>query len=240
MWFTRFYLGLSLRNRLFLGIGAAVVLNAIYCLIYRYASGNPATLFEAFSWGIINIAPWVAAFEIGRCLRRFSIVAVLFLVAGTASIALEAVLYIEWPTAFDFVRRIPAALLVAIALGVLAYDRTRPAMKRVDSFGAASETLNPDFANYGCDWATSAGNYVEVHCIGKPLRLKRSSLAQFISSAGPRLVRVHRRFAVCPRSVSRIERTNIVLVDGTRIPLGNRYRAQVIDGDSLVPSSQST
>ncbi len=233
------YLAASLGKRILLGIAAAVVLNAIYCLAYRYASGNPATLFEAFSWGIINIAPWIAAFELGRTSRNWFVLIAIFLAATSASLLLEAALHSSLPTGFDLIRRIPAATLFAMGLGLFAFLEAR---NRDIERGA----FNSDMVGAECgsdcdyDWVMSAGNYIEMHRASDPPALKRSSLSQFLRDTGSRFVRVHRQYAVHPAAVRQFERKHVLLLDGTRLPIGNRYRAKVVKDNSLVPSSQTT
>ncbi len=234
---AKLYLNASLSKRIFCGVVAAVVLNAIYCLVYRSASGNPATLFEAFSWGIINIAPWIAAFEIGRVSRNWLFLIVIFAASTGLSLLLEAALYQSWPTGFDLVRRIPAAILIAAGLGVLAFLETRPRNEK--SATPTPELVGTESQN-DCDWVMSAGNYVEMHHAGRAAVLQRSSLAQFLKSTGFKFIRVHRRYAVHPKAVLQFERKHVLLRDGTRLPIGDRYRAKVVKGNLLVPSSQTT
>lgn len=227
------YLNAELSKRIMVGTVLVVILNAVYCLAYRYASGNPATLFEAFSWGIINIAPWIAAFEIGRSSRNKPFLIAILGFAFTCSLGLEAALHLSWPTGFDAVRRIPAAILIVVAFAVFRHLETR-----LDDANA-QDAIEPQ-TMVSCDWVVAAGNYVEMHRIAAPVRLARSSLTNFIKDAGPGFIRVHRRYAVCIGSVERQERNHVVMRDGTRVPVGDRYRSQLAKVNSLVPSSQTT
>ena len=113
---AQYYTHSALQTRLVISIGVAVFLNAAYCLIYRYTAGDPATLYEALSWGIINIAPWVAAVELGRPLKRASHLILLFLGAAVLSLCLEVAANLDAPTAFDLIRRIPGALIAMAAI----------------------------------------------------------------------------------------------------------------------------
>ncbi|MCK0127598.1 LytTR family DNA-binding domain-containing protein [Erythrobacter sp. F6033] len=234
---AKLYLAASLSKRIFWGVTAAVILNAMYCLVYRSASGNPATLFEAFSWGVINIAPWIAAFEIGRASRNWLFLIVIFMAATGVSLMLETALYQSWPTGFDLIRRIPAAILIAAGLGLFAFLETR--QRNDEGVASTSEMVGAERQS-DCDWVMSAGNYVEMHRAGEPTVLERSSLARFLEDTDFKFVRVHRQYAVHPKAVRQFERKHVVLHDGTRLPIGDRYRAKAITRNSLVPSSQTT
>lgn len=224
------YFAASLQARLMIGIGAAVFLNALYCLTYRYASGNPATLFEAFSWGVVNIAPWIAAFELGRSRQRRSHLVALLLAAAALSLTLEAIIDAELPTSFDGVRRIPGALLSIAALAALG-----SVQKRASSNEAGSPISSKAVA---CDWACSAGNYVELHFLDGRTKLVRSTLERVVEGKEARLLRIHRQYAVSPRAIDRVERAHVVLIDGTRLPVGDRFRCE-LSQKVFAPSSQT-
>ncbi len=221
----------SLKTRLSLTIGAAIVLNAVYCLTYRYASGNPATLFEAFSWGVINIAPWIAAIELGRSLESRWRIAALLIAAIMLSLALEVSVYFKAPSAFDLVRRIPGAVTsIAILAGISLF------CKRISSKTNESDLGTHDL---NCVWARSAGNYVELRASNGSTRLIRGTLSRVAEAAGSKLIRVHRQYAVSPEAIHRIERSNVLLTDGTRLPIGDRFRNRLSRQIQFVPSSQT-
>lgn len=203
--------------RLILVMVAAIILNAIYCLIYTYSAGHPSSLSEALSWGAINLAPWVAAVEIGRQLVRGWHIAGLICAAGCVSLVLGFVYTGQLPNNFELVRRVPGAALTLVLLGGLAFYRKRKA-------AITQETIPTGGGTFPCDWARAAGNYVELHSQnGSPILL-RSTLAGFVSRSDDRLTRIHRSFAVAPQAVDRIERAHVRLKDGTRLPIGNAYR----------------
>lgn len=228
---AQLYIHSALPKRLFMGICAAVFLNAVYCLAYRYASGNPATMFEAISWGVINIAPWVAAVELGRSLVRVSHLSLLFLAAGILSLCLEVMVQLDTPTIFDVVRRIPGALVALAALGALKFMERRNETKQNEQ--------SKNFLLTSCDWVRSAGNYVEVHMQGSNPNLVRATLAHVTEQAKPELVRIHRRYAVLPKAIDRVEHKHVRLLDGTRLPVGDRYREQLSSINAFAPSSQN-
>lgn len=228
---TQFYIRSNLQKRLAIGILAAVLLNAAYCLAYRYASGNPATLFEALSWGVINIAPWIAAVEIGRSATRASHLILLLLAAGTLSIGLEMAVRVELPTLFDLIRRVPGAVIAILTIGGLKLISSR----RKTKTDVQNHVLKPR----ECDWVRSAGNYVEIHKNGNQQGLVRATLTSITDQSSPQLVRIHRRYAVLPKAIDRIEHNHIRLRDGTRLPVGDRYRKELSKFGIFAPSSQN-
>lgn len=176
--------------------------------------GNPAGLVEAFSWGVINLAPWIAAVEIGRSVQSLTRVAVLLLAALLISLVLETAIHLEWPTAFDAVRRIPAALITVAALGVF----------RLIGLERPHEDRRPVPIEGNCLWARSSGNYVELHFPDGRSTLVRGTIKSIVDNADSRLVRIHRSFAISRDEVDRVERSNVKLKDGTRLPIGNSFR----------------
>ncbi|MEP2990368.1 MAG: LytTR family DNA-binding domain-containing protein [Parasphingorhabdus sp.] len=228
---TQYYTDSAVKTRLVMSIGVAVFLNAAYCLIYRYTSGNPATLFEALSWGIVNIAPWVAVVELGRSLNRPAHLMLLFLGATFLSLCLEAAITLHVPTAFDLVRRIPGALVALAAIGTLKFVARRSQPKRSEP--------SKSFLVATCDWARSAGNYVEIHRQGSKPSLMRATLAHLTNQTKPKLIRIHRRYAVLPKAIDRIEHSHVRLKDGTRLPVGDRYREELSSIGLFAPSSQN-
>lgn len=228
---ARSYIHSALQVRLVVGISVAVVFNGIYCLAYRYSSGNPATLFEAFSWGVINIAPWIAAVEIGRSFSRFWHIMMFLFAAAIVSLFLETLITLNVPSLFDVVRRVPGGMIAMTALVAFAFISKRN--------GRPKRLEEADALSVSCDWVRSAGNYVELHINGCHPKLVRTTLARVTEELQPKLVRIHRRYAVFPAAIERIERKHVLLNDGVRLPVGDRYRIQLSHLEALVPSSQS-
>ena len=214
------YESLAAVPRTALAMAAVVLLNALYCLAYRYTAGNPATLAEAFSWGAINVAPWVAAIELGRHLSKLRHLVAITLAAGAISLLLGAAYTGELPGAFELVRRLPGAgATLALLGGFEFYRRRRSANPQFEPTAPASRVA--------CDWARAAGNYVELHRLGHRPQLARSTLTQAVAASGRTLVQIHRSIAVAPASIASIERAHVKLLDGTRLPIGNTYRHQL-------------
>jgi len=198
---------------------AAIVFNGIYCLAYRYASGDPATFWEAFSWGAINLAPWLAAVEIGRNLTRASQVANVVVLAAFASLLLGSAAQWAMPDNFELVRRIPGMTLTLLTLGGIDLARRHRSRNEV----------KPGFspASFTCDWVRAAGNYVELHLADHKPRLVRAGLQEFADNQSPPLLRIHRSYAVAPDSIAAVERSHVRLACGLRLPIGHRYREQL-------------
>ena len=201
----------------------AVLLNAGYCIAYSYYSGHSESVSEAVLWGVINIAPWIAAIELGRHLRGIWPQALLIAGAVMISLGIEAAYMLQPPSAFDLVRRIPGAGGVALALAGLALYRGAQARKSALPGSPPEELASLD----QCSWVRSAGNYVEVFSGSAKPRLIRSSLAACVAEPRLRLVRIHRSYAVASDTVAKIERGHVRLTDGKRLPIGDRFRGQL-------------
>lgn len=225
------YINAPLYARLAIGMSAAIVLNALYCLAYRYASGNPATLFEAFSWGTINIAPWVAAFEIGRTMASPLRLALLFLAAFLVSLGLDVAAYPALLVPFDFVKRVPGVCLALSAIAIFRWYRSR-------EHGETTQPSETTDYQGSFDWVRSAGNYVELHRGKESVAIIRGTLAGFVRGKGDELVRIHRQYAVRPSSVERVEESYVLLSGGDRLPIGRSYRGLLTQEASFAPSSQ--
>ena len=227
---ARAYADTRMEYRLAMAIFTAIFLNGAYCLIYRYAAGNPATIAEALSWGLIHLAPWVAAIEIGRTLSRLDRLAIVLCCAAVASLALEVAWDLTMPTWFDLVRRLPGLFAAVAFLAALSQIQRRHAATSKENVVA---NVPVEYA-----WVRTAGNYLEVHGPNKSAVLVRATLKGFLANAGTQLVRIHRCYAVLPSSVDRIERSHVRMKDGTWLPIGDRFRDHFLQVAKLAPSSQ--
>lgn len=196
-----------------------VVVNGLYCLAYRYASGDPATILEALSWGAINLAPWIAAIEIGRHMRHARQIVPLMIGAAALSLLLGAAVRQELPDLFELLRRLPGLAFTLLALAAIELARRVRARQ-----AQADERIAVQIA---CDWVRAAGNYVELHAAGRKPRLVRAGIGAVVTQQSPPLLRIHRSYAVAPAAIARIERNHVLTVDGLRLPIGDRYRAQL-------------
>ena len=83
-------------------------------------------------------------------------------------------------------------------------------------------------------WLETADNYVVLHTsAGSPLL--RQTLSGLLDSLGPAFLRCHRRAAVrlaCVASVAVDDKGDgqLLLHDGSRVPLSRQHKAAVLDG----------
>jgi hypothetical protein len=210
--------------RLIVVIMAAILLNGIYCLVYRYTAGNPATLWEAFSWGLVNLMPWIVAIELGRQSNQPARIALMLLAALITSLVLGALVNLAWPSGFELVRRLPGLGVAAIAISAF----------KLAAHRAREDGKSADVASYkGAQWARAAGNYVELHEPGRRIRLIRTTLSNFAAQDRPDMVRIHRSYVVASNAIASMERHHVKLRCGLRLPIGHHYRGRI----SLTKSS---
>lgn len=206
----------SVRALLFSLFG--VILTAIYCLAYNALSGSRESVLEALAWGIVNVAPWIAAAEMGRHLARWGQVAAVLAAAFLASLVLGGAFSGEVPGGFEWLRRLPGLLAAGAAIAGL------HALRRRAERG--SRAALPETADWtACDWIRAAGNYLELHRRGQTPQLVRATLAAILERRGDAFVRIHRSFLVRRAAIERIDRDSVVLRCGKRLPLGSTYRA---------------
>jgi hypothetical protein len=197
------------------GIGAAVLAVAAYCVAYTSLIGRPETFPQAIGWGVANVAPWLAAVEAGKRLPSWR--------AATGALA--------------------AALIVSLILGYLVSARADPlafeCVRRLPGLGAASATIallrSPAGRKTGneqmtllprqIDWVRAAGNYVELRAGGRTIVQRASISAVERDLAKHGFVRIHRSMLVRRDRIVRVRPQDVVLHDGTHLPLGKRYRS---------------
>ena len=196
------------------GVTAAV---AVYCLVYTALAGRPETVPQAFGWSIVNVLPWLFALEGAK--RAHSLPgAALALLGGLAASLLLGFALIGsaadgW---FELWRRVPtlgAVALLAIALRWSNHRKSTP--------DAGELPLHPG----QIDWVRAAGNYVELRSLGRTIvhRASLSSLESQLRNEG--FIRIHRSMLVRRERIARIRPTDVILVDGTHLKVGKRYRA---------------
>ena len=219
------YHQLPISLRLAIIVGATVIGSGLYCLAYRYSAGNPATIAEAFSWGVINLAPWAVAIEIGRTMSNWRQTALVLAAAGLASLGLGSMFDLQWPSSFELARRFPALLLAIIALvAIELYRRKRVVRNNAPDPATQGE---PIAAGNVFHWARASGNYVELYAKGSQPKLVRSTLSEWIDQSKEDWVRIHRSYAVDRHNIVNVEKSSVLLRSGDRLPLGNAYRSKV-------------
>ena len=209
----------------------------IHCLAYAALLGRQADPLEATAWSIVNLMPFLIAFELGKSAlasghRRATCFKLAALACGelVGSILIQLGLRAlfagagELGLGFEAVRRLPGIILLGCAwlAGV--------ALPQV---GAKPEVPNPEavlLASRGFDWLRAAGNYVEVPVEGRRIMV-RLTMHQAEAMLVPRgFVRVHRSALVRAAAVAAYragkEQDEIVMRCGTTFKVGEKYRAE--------------
>lgn len=198
------------------GIAAAALVVAIYCIAYTSLAGRPESFGESLAWAIANVCPWLAAIEFGKRASRWPEAAGVLAAAFGSSLALGYGLDLgNQPLAFEAVRRVPGLVATATVVGLLRSNVGR----------AAADTLEMPLLPRQIDWVRAAGNYIELR-IGERTIIRRSSIsAAERDLARHGFVRIHRSTLVRRDRIARVRPQDVVLVDGTHLKLGKRYRA---------------
>jgi len=210
-------------------IAAAVV---AYCLAYTAYSGRRESVGEALVWTLVNVLPWVAAFEAAKRAASLPSKAAVLAAAGALSLGL-GLLAGEWSGfAFEAVRRLPWLAACALLLALGAYRAP------TEEGDAALVATLPAFLER-TEWISSAGNYVELHAPDRTL-IHRSSLSSVEARlARDGFVRIHRCTLVRRNCIERVRGEDVVLKSGRILKTGKRYRS-ALGATDFVPSSQSS
>ena len=207
---------LSMRQLATAGAGITATV-AIYCVGYSALSGGNEQLTDSLAWSIANVFPWIAALEAAKRARTLPL-ALLALMTGLAgSLAIGALFFGISNLAFEAWRRVPAlAAVTAMALGLRW-------TKRLASNGNRSLPLLPR----QIDWVRAAGNYVELHAHARII-VHRASLRSVEKQLdGHGFIRIHRSLLVRRDRIARFRPEDVVLLDGTHLKIGKRYRAGI-------------
>ena len=212
---------LPLRTALF-AASALIACMGIYCLAYNATQGRPETVWNAFSWPVINLLPFFAAFEAGKRSNGWRDRTVALTAGLLSSLVLELLAAGQIEVTFEMVRRLPAMLAVCalLALGDL------PAKSARQPVDPAALSLLP----HEIDWISASGNYVVLHGLGRRVvhRAALSKVEHALARHG--FIRIHRSRLVRRSAVARVRPVDVVLHDGTSVPTGARFRATL---DSL-------
>jgi hypothetical protein len=206
-------------GRLLALAGAVTLTVALYCVAYTALAGRPDSYPQALGWAIANICPWLIALEVGKRLETWTTVALTLAAALIVSLAFGYILGVSAePLLFEAVRRVPALGASAVAIGLL---RSRVGQK------TSSQPMK--LLPRQIDWVRAAGNYVEVRAGGTTI-VQRASIGlveRELATHG--FVRIHRSTLVRRDRIARIRPQDVVLHDGTHLPVGKRYRAALAD-----------
>ena len=209
-----------LPSSLLFPLAAGIVLaTGLYCLAYNAAQGREETIWNAFSWPIINLLPYLAAIELAK--RHPPLAARAGALAGATcfSLLLDWTVSEGFEPGFELVRRAPA--IAAVTLALILGDRVEGPCRRPGN--ASSLPLLPA----QIDWIAAAGNYVVLHGNGRSV-LHRATLTQVETMLSPHdFVRIHRSRLVRRGAVARVRPADVILHDGTSIATGARFRNAV-------------
>jgi hypothetical protein len=190
-----------------------VVAVAGFCLAYTGLAGDPEDPGQATWWAVVNVLPFVLAFEGGK--HRTDWGARAGMLAGAVAVSL----LLDWAADLGFaaIRRLPSVLAVAGLLAVL--DRVRPARPAA----LAGEAIDARSVT----WIEGAGNYVVAHGAGPPVTYRATLASLEARLAREGFVRVHRSVLVRRDAIARVRDVDVVLADGTSVRTGARYRANL-------------
>src|SRR5687768_3682746 len=109
----------------------------LYCLSYTALAGEAESPLKGIVWAVVNILPWLAAFEAAKRTGRPAAKGLMLVAALLVSLALGFAAGESGGLGFELVRRLPGLLIVALLLAVAA-RRIRAEAK---AGSAASEEL---------------------------------------------------------------------------------------------------
>ncbi|HWI85589.1 MAG TPA: LytTR family DNA-binding domain-containing protein [Sphingomonas sp.] len=213
-----------------------VPLGALYCQTYElFFQPARGSVLESLFWAGVTLGPWVVAamlFEFlaargesnAQRVRRAAMLGIgAYLLSAFAALALGGDNYRA------FYSRLP--LLVAALFLALLYRV--PSRQKAEAGVAANDDV-PPIAPREITFASAAGNYVELHAQGRSAiwRQTMHNAERILSSAG--FVRVHRSYLVPRRGIETVTRgrsraIEVELRDGRRVPVSNRYAANLRD-----------
>lgn len=215
---------------LLLVLVAVTIAVALYCIAYTAFAGRAEPPAEALAWPIVNVLPWLAAFEAGKRSGRLEAHLLILGAALFTSLLLGTLTGEAGALGFELTRRVPGLLITSALLAVVNLKRARRAEV---SCGATDLPLDPKQIH----WIAAAGNYVELHgSAGTRIhRAPLSSLQGELARHG--FVRVHRSTLVRRDLIARVRPLDILLRDGTSLRTGKRYRAHLTQ-ENFIPLSQ--
>lgn len=208
---------LTRRQLMLATLGTAVAV-ALYCVGYSALSGRSESFAAALGWAVVNVCPWLVALEGVKRAKGIGGVAVSLALGFGGSLILGfALAGSNWTWTFEIWRRLPALVAVAALSAALRWNRSRSR--------PAAETL--PLLPRQIDWVRAAGNYVELRSHGHTIVHRSSIAAVERDLADHGFVRIHRSILVRRDRIARIRPQDVVLVDGTQLKIGKRYRSDL-------------
>jgi hypothetical protein len=213
-----------------------IPLGAVYCQLHEtFFAETRSTIWGSLIWATATLMPWVIAVLLfergvssGHSRRRLVQRALMLAVPAYGASGLAAVL-LDAGAEQAFYSRLP--LLAAAILFAILYPIP---LARHPAEGAAANENDPPVAATEIMFASAAGNYVELHAVGRSIvwRQTMQNAERILGPAG--FVRVHRSYLVPRRSIERVTRSRkgpveVALRNGRRLPVSNRYAANLRD-----------
>ena len=207
---------------------AAITVVTVYCLAYTAFAGRSESPVEGLIWAVVNVLPWLAAFEWGKRARRFRAKGLALAGALVVSLGLGVLVGDGGSLGFELTRRVPGLLITAALLAAVSLP--------IRDLSARADPKELPMAPEQIDWVAAAGNYVELHGCGRML-MHRAPLSSVETQLSPHhFVRIHRSTLVRRDRIKRVRPLDIILYDGTSLRTGKRYRS-LLHAENFVPSS---
>jgi len=215
---TRWLLKPISAEEILLATLALVAATTLYCLFYANLAGRPESAVDGIIWSLVNMVPWLLAFESAKRISCRLGHAIAFAGGLTLSLLLQLMIGGGIDSlGFELVRRIPGLLAVIAVLGL----RRMLAPPAMHVPGSAELPLLPAQV----DWVSAAGNYVELHSLGRTILHRAPLHAVEVQLRQAGFVRIHRSTLVRRERIARVRPGDVVLRDGTSLRIGKRYRA---------------
>jgi len=200
-----------------LTVGAAGAV-AAYCLGYSALAGRPETVAASLVWALVNVAPWIPALELAKRARGLAGIAGALALGFAASLVLGLIAEPSTSSAaFEAWRRVPAVGVVALLVIGLRWNGAR---------GSRSGEPLPLLPRQ-IEWVQAAGNYVELRAGNRTIVHRTSISAAERDLAAHGFVRIHRSTLVRRDRIARVRPADVILHDGTHLPVGKRFRSQL-------------
>lgn len=223
---------------------------ASYCVLHEIARDRTVAAIVSLAWATGALLPWYAAFEAGKRIiasaRFAATVRGLLIAAGLAAACAGSILIgrlwdrvLALPYTPDFehqlIARVPPLLIVAFFIAAAAAHRGWE--RQPDERRSAAPEQQPASDDFPCpipgiDWIRAAGNYLEVHGLGRPVMVRLTMQRAEALLPPAAFVRVHRSIIVSRRAIERTEHTKdgliVHMTDGTRHRAGPAFAARLL------------
>lgn len=200
------------------GCLAVAILVAVYCVAYTWLAGRPESFGQSLAWALANVCPWLVAIELGKRARGpAELLLILFAASAASILAGYGLGASDDPLPFEVLRRAPSLIVAVAAIALL----------RSDVGGKQRSLGDIPLLPRQIDWIRAAGNYVELRAGGRTIVHRTSISAAERDLERHGFVRIHRSTLVRRDRIARVRPQDVVLHDGTHLPVGKRYRASL-------------